>query len=129
MVDTMRYKEWIEKALKDIKSAKVLKEHDCGNDVVAFHCQQAIEKALKGYLLFSGEGLIPGHSLLFLGKSAEKFNSEFRSIKKDLAFVNQYYLETRYPADTPLEISEEDVLECMKITEEILGLVLGKISE
>lgn len=32
MVDTLRYKEWIEKAERDIKSAKILKEHECGND-------------------------------------------------------------------------------------------------
>ncbi len=29
MVDTLRYKDWLDKAERDIKSAKVLKEHDC----------------------------------------------------------------------------------------------------
>lgn len=33
MVDTLRYKDWIEKAERDIKSAKILKEHECGNDI------------------------------------------------------------------------------------------------
>lgn len=30
MVDTLRYKDWLEKANRDIKSAEVLKENDCG---------------------------------------------------------------------------------------------------
>lgn len=127
MVDTTRYGEWIEKAMKDMKSAIVLKEHDCGNDMVAFHCQQAVEKALKGYLLFTGEGLVAGHSLLFLGKSAEKHHAGFRVMKKDLAFVNQYYLETRYPADTPLEVSEEDVQDCIQIASTIIKMVTDQI--
>lgn len=43
MVDSKRYNDWLEKAERDIKSAKILKQNDCGNDVVAFHSQQAIE--------------------------------------------------------------------------------------
>ncbi|MDK2877390.1 MAG: hypothetical protein PWR06_106 [Thermoanaerobacteraceae bacterium] len=47
MVDSIRYNDWLEKAERDIKAARVLKQNDCGNDIVAFHCQQAIEKALN----------------------------------------------------------------------------------
>lgn len=36
MVDKLRYKDQIEKAGRDIKSSKILKEHECGNNVVAF---------------------------------------------------------------------------------------------
>lgn len=64
MIYTLRYKDWLEKAQRDIKSAKILKEHDCGNDVVAFHCQQAVEKVLKAYLIVNGEGIVSGHSLI-----------------------------------------------------------------
>jgi len=46
MAYTLRYKEWIEKAERDIKSAKILKEHECGNDVVAFHSQQDIRQII-----------------------------------------------------------------------------------
>lgn len=60
MTDSLRYTEWIEKATRDLKSAKVLKQNDCGNDVVAFHCQQAIEKSLKGFLLKSTGLIVEG---------------------------------------------------------------------
>ena len=50
MVDSLRYKDWIEKSRSDLKAAGVLKEHNCGNDIVAFHCQQSIEKGFKGFI-------------------------------------------------------------------------------
>lgn len=123
MTDSLRYTEWIEKATRDLKSAKVLKQNDCGNDVVAFHCQQAIEKSLKGFLLKSTGLIVEGHSLIYLCKESSKYISEFRKKLKDCAFVNQYYLETRYPADIPLVISDEDANECIFIAEDILSLV------
>jgi len=70
MVDSKRYLDWLEKAARDLKSAKVLKQNECGNDVVAFHCQQAIEKALKGFLLRKTGQIAEGHSLIYLCKEA-----------------------------------------------------------
>jgi len=51
MGDSLRYKDWFEKAVHDLHGAEILMEHDGGNDLVAFHCQQAMEKTLKGWLL------------------------------------------------------------------------------
>ncbi|KOA21347.1 HEPN domain protein [Clostridium homopropionicum DSM 5847] len=127
MVDTLRYKEWIEKAERDIKSAKILKEHDCGNDVVAFHCQQSVEKSLKAYLISKGEGIVSGHSLIYLCKLSEKHNSEFKKYIKDCGFLNQYYIETRYPADNPLIVSDYEAEECIDIAEKVCKTVIDLI--
>lgn len=48
MGDSLRYKDWFEKAAHDLRGAEILMEHDGGNDLVAFHCQQAMENMLKG---------------------------------------------------------------------------------
>lgn len=128
MVDTLRYRDWIDKSERDIKSAKILKEHDCGNDVVAFHCQQAIEKILKAYLIIKGDGVVSGHSLLYLCKLAQGHEGNFKKYIKDCGFVNQYYIETRYPADSPLIVSDYEANECIKIAEEIYNYVMSIIS-
>ena len=99
MVDSLRYVEWLEKAARDLKSAKVLSQNDCGNDIVAFHCQQAIEKSLKGYLIKQTGEFPEGHSLIYLCKEASNYHAGFKKHLKDCAFVNQYYIETRYPAE------------------------------
>jgi len=124
MVDSFRYNDWLEKAERDLKSAKVLKDNACGNDVVAFHCQQAIEKSLKGLLLKTTGDMIEGHSLIYLCKQASNLQIEFKSKLKDCAFVNQYYIETRYPADNPLVVTDEEAYECISIAEEIYGIVI-----
>ncbi|NJD02296.1 MAG: HEPN domain-containing protein [Ruminiclostridium sp.] len=123
MVDSLRHNEWLEKAGRDLKSAKVLKQNDCGNDMVAFHCQQTIEKVLKGYLLKQTGQVAEGHSLIYFCKEASVFYMEFKKWLKDCAFVNQYYIETRYPADVPLIVSDDEADECISIAEAIYKLV------
>lgn len=127
MVDSKRYMDWLEKAKIDLKSAKILKQNDCGNDVVAFHSQQAIEKSLKGFLLKQLGRVAEGHSLIYLCKEASNYCLEFKKHLKDCAFVNQYYIETRYPADTPLLVSDEEAEECIAIAEIINRLVVSNI--
>lgn len=124
MTDSARYKDWFDKAERDLKSAHVLKENNCGNDVVAFHCQQAIEKAFKGYILYVSSQLIEGHSLLFLCKSASNFFHGFKNMMKDCAFVNQYYIETRYPADIQLVVTDEEVQDCIEIAKKIYDICI-----
>jgi len=64
-----------------------------------------------------------GHSLIKLCKKANVYNSEFRKFIKDCAFLNGYYIETRYPAEDPLIADEEDVKEGLKFTEEIIVFI------
>ena len=64
-----------------------------------------------------------GHSLIKLCKKASVYNSEFRKFIKDCAFLNGYYIETRYPAEDPLIADEEDVKEGIKFTEEIIVFI------
>jgi len=52
-------------------------------------------------------------------RSSLKFDIEFRGQLKNCAFVNQYYVETRYPADVPLIVSDDEANECILIAENI----------
>lgn len=127
MVDSLRYKDWIDKSERDLKSAKILKENDCGNDIVAFHCQQCIEKSLKGFLLRKFGNVVEGHSLIYLCKESSKVKDTFKKYLKDCAFVNQYYIETRYPADIPLVVTDEEADECISIAEKIYNTVINNL--
>ena len=64
--DSQYYYKWLEKALSDLQSARILLTWGGDEMAVAFHCQQAIEKALKGYLLFKLGRHFDGHNLTFL---------------------------------------------------------------
>lgn len=123
MVDTIKYKEWFDAALKDLKGAKILFEYDGDNGIVLFHLQQAVEKYLKGYLIYKTGMLQDGHSLIKLCKKAAVYDNRFKNFIKDCAFLNGYYIETRYPAEDPLVAEVDDVKEALKFTEEIIAFI------
>lgn len=64
--DSMYYYKWLDKALCDLQAARILLTWGGDPSNVAFHCQQAIEKALKGYLLFRTGRHYDGHNLTYL---------------------------------------------------------------
>lgn len=128
MVDSKRYQDWFDKAQKDLKSAKILVESGEVNDIVAFHCQQAIEKAFKGFLVARRGMVIEGHSLLKLFREVKNETRAIPDFTKDCAFVNQYYIETRYPSDDPLEVTDEEAVECISIAEAILHEIRQQLS-
>jgi HEPN domain-containing protein len=104
----------------------ILSQHSGDNSIIAFHCQQAAEKAIKGFLLKETDSLFDAHSLIYLCKKASKLNSKYNSFLKDCAYLNQFYIETRYPADDPIEIDDSEMEECMRIAKEILETALSE---
>ena len=123
MVDSARYKDWFEMAKKDLEGARILFDHGADNYLVCFHCHQALEKYFKGYILSNSRQLIEGHGLVKLCKTCETYNKDFRNYLKDAALINDYYIETRYPADQPLQVTKNDTKECLDITENIIKFI------
>jgi HEPN domain-containing protein len=126
MADSKRYLDWYAKAKTDYSSASILAEHGGDYSIIAFHCQQAAEKALKGLLLEETETLSDAHSLIYLCKQAAKLEPKVCGFLKDCAYLNQFYIETRYPADDPMEIEESEMAECMRIAKDLLDIILSR---
>ena len=97
--DSDRYYKWLDQAQCDLHSAKILMIHGGDWKSVAFHCQQAIEKALKGFILFKTDRHIDGHNLTYLCKQAVKEDRSLREYLDESAALNHFYIETRYPTD------------------------------
>ncbi|EGD49576.1 HEPN domain protein [Ruminiclostridium papyrosolvens DSM 2782] len=96
-----------------MRSAEILLEHNADNGIVCFHCQQAIEKYLKGFLINATGELQEGHNLVKLCKKAVAYDRALSEFTKDMAFVNTYYIEAKYPAEDPLlsvKKTQKDVL-------------------
>lgn len=90
------------------------------HEIVCFHCQQAIEKYLKGYLIYLTGELQEGHNLVKLCKKVMIYQNDFGRLIKDMAFVNTFYIETRYPALDPLIVSIDDTEDCLKIVDKVV---------
>lgn len=108
---------------KDLSGAKILYEHNADYGLVLFHIQQAVEKYLKGYLIYKTGRLQEGHSLIKLCKKAATYNNGFKNLVKDCAFLNGFYMETRYPAEDPLLAEADEVEEGLKLADGIIEFI------
>jgi HEPN domain-containing protein len=88
-------------AEKDIKATSVIINEEYLTNTVAFHCQQAIEKYFKAYILEYDKPLLKIHDLPKLyGMIKETKDLE---IDEDLlSIINETYIEDRYPAELGL---------------------------
>jgi HEPN domain-containing protein len=125
--DSHRYFDWLFQANLDFLTAKKLFDDERLFPVTAFHCQQCIEKALKGFLLFRRNKLYDGHNLTWLCKQASLEEEVFQKWISPSAKLNRFYIETRYPADTPIDVTTETINELFSIATEMLALITEEI--
>jgi len=63
---------------------------------------------------------------IFIGEKScwdKGFGTEATKLIKDCAFLNGYYIETRYPAEDPLVADEDDVKDGLSFTENIINFI------
>ena len=128
--------DWMILAEKDVKAASVIINEEHLTNIVAFHCQQAIEKYFKAYILEYDKPLLKIHDLPKLyGMIKEVKDLE---IDEDLlSVINETYIEDRYPGELgllpdgmPSNEQVHDFLEFTKsIEEKIKNELNKKISE
>lgn len=93
-------KDWFTNAEDDLLAAKKLISEDRLTNVVAFHCQQCIEKCFKAVIEEQGKASIKSHDLLRLQLYADIQLSETETIL--LGIINEVYIDARYPGDQGL---------------------------
>ena len=125
--DSHRYYDWLDKAQSDLRAAQILKIGGGDNDMIAFHCQQTIEKALKGYLLYRSGRHYDGHNLIFLCRQAAKFDPIFLEYVDESTILNDYYIETRYPTDIPTDVTDEQMTSLYVIAERMFSTITKEI--
>jgi HEPN domain-containing protein len=87
---------WLNKAEHDLLSAQRLLEIEpMILDNACFHCQQAIEKCLKAFLIYHGRDIERTHNVIFLLSECATFDSVFATV--DPLNINAYAVQGRYP--------------------------------
>jgi HEPN domain-containing protein len=89
---------WVFFANNDMLSAKTLIDIDGLTGGVAFHCQQAIEKYIKGFLAEHGKKIRKIHDLLALYSEAKSIR-DWGLDEALLQDISKIYTETRYPGN------------------------------
>ena len=126
-------KDWILLAENDLYSAEVLfKDEHPRTNVVAFLCQQTIEKYLKAFLIDNDIPIEKTHDL-------SKLNDKVKQIKDlnidegILDSINQVYAESRYPGmfgflptGMPTDKQASDFLEFAK---EVKAIIIKELKK
>ena len=116
-------------AESDLHAAALLRQHQNTLLLSAFHSHQAIEKALKAFML-SQKGYAPdGHNIIFLCKTAAKINDGFFEWIDECIALNNYYIQTRYPPDFPLEINKVKAKELTVMAQNLYKFTLNELAK
>lgn len=89
---------WLKKAQRDLSAAQKLAQEL--PDIAIYHCQQAAEKALKGFLVFHDTDPGDTHNISTLVRLASTFKPEFLTVLKEAGYLSQYNQTYRYPMET-----------------------------
>ncbi|MFA5816599.1 MAG: HEPN domain-containing protein [Bacteroidales bacterium] len=121
-------KQWIIKGDHDLGTAKITYLHIPEYlDTVTFHCQQAVEKYLKAYLIFQYSAFRFTHDLIYLVDLITQKDPDFENYYDTISELQGYAVEIRYPNET-IFLSNEKVEKAMIIAKNVRELVTHKMN-
>ena len=107
-------KKWYKFAETDFITAKHLYDtlYPKPLEIICYHCQQAVEKFLKSFLVLNCTEPPKTHDLLRLCEMCLEIDNRFEELKEVCQFLNLYGVQPRYPNE--IEIIETDAAISLK---------------
>ena len=118
---------WLRKACLDLKAA--------GHDLAAssplladavFHCQQAVEKSFKGFLMWHGVPFRKTHSLEELGEQCLDLDATLKGMVDRAVPLTEYAWKFRYPGD-PEEPPLQEAQEALQIAQKVHLAIMARL--
>jgi HEPN domain-containing protein len=125
----LEVKEWLDAANGDLRAAEHLLtlHHPRPDNIICNLCQQAAEKHIKGFLIFTGIKIKKTHDLVALLELAKTKNVDISILLDKCAFLFQYAVEARYPNQH--EYAEEEVKTALQYAKDIQVFIKGEIDK
>lgn len=117
---------WLIKADNDLKTAELgLTAAQPITDTICFHCQQAVEKYLKMYLVSQGNDPLITHNISILIAKCASHEPVFAELQR-FDYLTSYAVSLRYPDDFYMpEVEEAE--EALAATREVRAFVASRI--
>lgn len=125
-------REWFRTGDSDLRSARVLLDlSPPESSTAAFHCQQAAEKYIKGFLAFHGEDPPRIHDLTVLLELAEEYDASLGDYEDDARILVPFAVAGRYPCTgtSPRSSETEQALEATETLREALVARIPGVGE
>lgn len=114
--------EWLIKADGDLLAAEKLLESNMLPWIIAFHCQQSIEKYLKALQIKYSNDYDKNHDLVKLAKNLQK-SIDLSSVTDKLMRLTDFYISERYPGDKTTDISLQDAKKAVENTKDVINVL------
>jgi HEPN domain-containing protein len=119
--------EWIRYGDEDLRSAAdLLNAADPVTRSVLFHCQQAIEKWLKAFLIWHDVAFPKVHDLHKIGAMCVAIVGDLKQTIAPVAELTGFATVYRYPG-AEIEVGPEDAREWLHQSERVRAAVLEKL--
>ena len=120
-------KSWFSRAASDLRAADHgLTARPPILDDVVFHCQQAVEKSLKGFLSWHDCIFRKTHSLEELGEQALVIDESLRLFVNRSVPLTEYAWRFRYPGD-PDEPSPAEASDARAVAHQVFATLLERL--
>lgn len=118
---------WFAKADVDLRAA------DCDFETspplltdIVFHCQQAAEKAMKGFLTWHSRPFRRTHSLEELGEQCLEIEPGLKGAVDPAVPLTEYASKFRYPGE-PEEPTREEAQEALRLARQLYDALLDRL--
>jgi HEPN domain-containing protein len=121
--------DWLAKAERDYEAARrmINDTREPLLDAGVYHCQQAAEKALKGWLTSKGVAVTKTHDLVHLVRLCAADEQTFEALISLADFLSPFAVEFRYPGDI-FEPPQEDADRALLDARAILDAVSASLA-
>jgi HEPN domain-containing protein len=120
-------REWLVKAREDLRAAAILARVDAPLlGPALYHCQQAAEKAFKGFLYWCEIPFRKTHDLEQLGDACARLDLSLRTVVDAVADMTAFAWEHRYPGDVD-EPAPADLREALTQAQAVVDAVAERL--
>jgi HEPN domain-containing protein len=120
---------WLRRAMLDLRAAEVdLAAIPALLGDAAFHCQQATEKVLKGFLAWHDVPFRRTHDLAEIGQQCSSLDISIEPTCRRAERLTAYAWIFRYPGDVE-EPTREEVEDALALAREVYEAVLSRLPE
>lgn len=118
---------WFQKATNDLRGADIdLAAAPPLVEDALFHCQQAAEKAMKGYLTAHERVFRKTHDLDELARACEAIDPTLKAVLLEARDLTVFAWEFRYPGDSQVP-SEGEAVQTLALARQVVSLLLDRL--
>jgi len=114
-------REWLDKALDDPESARVLAAAEHAANAL-YHCQQSAEKSLKAF----HRPFRKTHNLKELGDACTLIDASLKGIAEEAHILTDYSWKMRYPGDV-YEVEEGELPAMIALAGSLLAAIQSRL--